>query len=633
MGRSLGFLQSSQGSEKEFKILLEEKVVLVIHEIVEGSYESERLKSYYSGNEEENVNYLSASKVSISCNGILPNSVFSFNINKGNSNRNCFTIMNRTKYINDRKFYSTSNGVNEGVLSTKKNLIMSSSTGNGNSILLKTNQFKPISSKDPSLFLHSNITDIMKNNPINENTQRLIERFLMDQFEKLVDINEVSKKDTGNLLSVDINMFSGKFKEYCVYKQGEIKSYIKNLIDKLNNDTKLDKDVNQIKSKIDIFNFYFKLIINEIKYSEIQSCLFYSLFKVVSFNGMIQSDNYVKSNISYDCTSVLNINLYIGKYLTNKYYKNLYEKYLKTITTGNVNGKGSKQEKISLTEFKKSYLKKDNKNSLINEDEFFLHIGSKLLEILLVSDMITIKVLTLKENKSQSVLVCNKEIDSLLERKNPVSILPQFLPMIVKPKPYSTYKSFGGYLLNGEDYESHLITDKLAYGIPSEVEDNSVLLPSINNLMNTPFKVNKELLKYLVENNNIHNLLIDPDYDHELGKKSKRTKYEEKEFQRFLSKRMLEQNILLIADIYSNVPEFYFPIKLDNRGRLYPSVSYFNYQSNELAKALILFSRPDYIKRTDYEAIEYLKSYGGCCYGNGLNKKSYNKRLEWVEKN
>jgi len=515
----------------------------------------------------------------------------------------------------------------------KKNLIMSSSTGNGNSILLKTNQFKPISSKDPSLFLHSNITDIMKNNPINENTQRLIERFLMDQFEKLVDINEVSKKDTGNLLSVDINMFSGKFKEYCVYKQGEIKSYIKNLIDKLNNDTKLDKDVNQIKSKIDIFNFYFKLIINEIKYSEIQSCLFYSLFKVVSFNGMIQSDNYVKSNISYDCTSVLNINLYIGKYLTNKYYKNLYEKYLKTITTGNVNGKGSKQEKISLTEFKKSYLKKDNKNSLINEDEFFLHIGSKLLEILLVSDMITIKVLTLKENKSQSVLVCNKEIDSLLERKNPVSILPQFLPMIVKPKPYSTYKSFGGYLLNGEDYESHLITDKLAYGIPSEVEDNSVLLPSINNLMNTPFKVNKELLKYLVENNNIHNLLIDPDYDHELGKKSKRTKYEEKEFQRFLSKRMLEQNILLIADIYSNVPEFYFPIKLDNRGRLYPSVSYFNYQSNELAKALILFSRPDYIKRTDYEAIEYLKSYGGCCYGNGLNKKSYNKRLEWVEKN
>ena len=499
----------------------------------------------------------------------------------------------------------------------------------GNSILHKINQFKHISSKDTSLFLHSNLIDILVKNPINENTQRLIEKFLIDQFEILVDIKEVSNysKDTVNVLGVDINRFTGKFKEYCVDKQVEIESFIKNLREKLNNDRNLDKDVNKIKTKNNMFNFYFKLILNEIDNSKIKSCMFYSLFKVVSFNGMIPTDNNVKSDISYDSTSVLNISLYMGKYLTNKYYKKLHEKYLNTISFSKVNGEDSKQEKISLKEFKISYLLKD-KNSIINEDEFLLHIGSKLLEILLVSDMLSIKILTLKENKNQSVLVCNKEIDSLLDRKNPVSILPQFLPMIVKPKPYSTYKSFGGYLLNGVDYEYPLFTDKLAYGIPSEIEANSVLLPAINNIMNTPFKVNKELLNYLVEKNHIHNLLIDPEYNHELAGKEKRTKYEEKEFQRFLSKRMLEQNILIIADVYSNVPEFYFPIKLDHRGRLYPSVSYFNYQSNELAKALILFSRPDSIKRTDYEATEYLKAYGASCYGNGFNQKSYSKRVE-----
>jgi hypothetical protein len=563
-------------------------------------------------------------------------------------NKSKFSYKNINMNLGSARFYSTIHSSNNNVYSetgsiinnnhiNEENRICTSTKKDfnmyGDGIFFKTNHFKHISSKDPSLFLYSNLIDIMVNNPINENSQRLIEKFLMDQFEKLVIEVSNNSKDMVNVLGVDIHLFNGKFKEYCIDKQGEIKSYINNLRDKLNDDRKLDKDVNEIKTKIDIYNFYFKLIMNEVNNSEIQSCLFYSLFKVVSFNGMIQTDDINKSNIRPDGVSVLNISLYIGKNLTNKYYKKTYEKYLNTNSISNVNIEGSNQENISLREFKISYLKKDNKNSIINEDEFFLHVGSKLLEILLVTDMLSIKILTLKENKTQSVLVCNKEIDSLLERKNPVSILPQFLPMIVKPKPYSTYKSLGGYLLNGEHYESHLFTDKLAYAMPSEIEENSCLLPAINNLMNTPFKVNKVLLNYLLENNHIHNLLIDPDYKHPLGEKQKRTKYEEREFQSFLSKRMLEQNILMIADIYSNVHEFYFPIKLDHRGRLYPSGSYFHYQSNELAKALILFSRPDSVKRTDNDAIDYLKAYGASCYGKGLNKKSYSKRLEWVEQN
>jgi len=575
-------------------------------------------------------------------NNALKKSKFSFNnvhINLGNSRWYSTTGIVRfysNIHSSNNNVYSETGSIINNNHINEENRICTSSKKNfniyGNGILFKTNHFKHISSKDPSLFLYSNLIDIMVNNPINENSQRLIEKFLIDQFEKLVDEVSNNSKDMVSALGVDINLFNGKFKEYCMDKKGEIKSYIKNLRDKLNDDRILDKDVNEIKTKIDIYNFYFKLIMNEVNNSEIQSCLFYSLFKVVSFNGMIQTDD-IKSNIRPDGISVLNISLYIGKYLTNKYYKKIYEKYLNTISISNVNIEGSNQENISLREFKISYLKKDNKNSIINEDEFFLHVGSKLLEILLVSDMLSIKVLTLKENKTQSVLVCNKEIDSLLERKNPVSILPQFLPMIVKPKPYSTSNSLGGFLLNGEHYESHLFTDKLAYAIPSEIEENSCLLSAINNLMNTPFKVNKVLLNYLLENNHIHNLLIDPDYKHPLGEKQKRTKYEEKEFQSFLSKRMLEQNILIIADIYSNVHEFYFPIKLDHRGRLYPSGSYFHYQSNELAKALILFSRPDSVKRTDIDAMDYLKAYGASCYGKGLNKKSYSKRVKWVEQN
>lgn len=56
-----------------------------------------------------------------------------------------------------------------------------------------------------------------------------------------------------------------------------------------------------------------------------------------------------------------------------------------------------------------------------------------------------------------------------------------------------------------------------------------------------------------------------------------------------------------------------------------------NHQSSELAKALISFSNPGFIRRHNASAIEYLKLYGGNAFGNKLNKKSF--KVEWFNKN
>jgi DNA-directed RNA polymerase len=70
-----------------------------------------------------------------------------------------------------------------------------------------------------------------------------------------------------------------------------------------------------------------------------------------------------------------------------------------------------------------------------------------------------------------------------------------------------------------------------------------------------------------------------------------------------------------------------------NRGRIYCNVDYLNNQSTDLAKALLLSARLNKIYKTDDDAINYLKIYGVNCFGNKLDKKSFENRIKWVDQN
>lgn len=61
-----------------------------------------------------------------------------------------------------------------------------------------------------------------------------------------------------------------------------------------------------------------------------------------------------------------------------------------------------------------------------------------------------------------------------------------------------------------------------------------------------------------------------------------------------------------IALFYRNFSEIYFPIRIDQRGRIYCTSHYFN----ELSKSLLLFAVPGTIKINDMSSIKYLKAYG-----------------------
>jgi DNA-directed RNA polymerase len=212
--------------------------------------------------------------------------------------------------------------------------------------------------------------------------------------------------------------------------------------------------------------------------------------------------------------------------------------------------------------------------------------------------------------------IASKELKDSFKNTR-LSVLPMKLPMIVKPNPY-TENSSGGYLLNNVKYHEHLIIRKKAYSVNSKV-NNKRLYDVLNNLSSIPFKVNKVLLDLLRNNSNL-NLLIDPFKKHKYADMKKKTKIQENEYRSHNSAVVLQENILEIADFYSKVPEFYFPLRMDQRGRFYASPSYFNYQSNELAKSLLLFRDPGVISKKDSYAIHYFKSYGAICFGISSNK-------------
>jgi len=189
--------------------------------------------------------------------------------------------------------------------------------------------------------------------------------------------------------------------------------------------------------------------------------MYYTLFKIVSYNDIVDIED---DENNYTNTSVLQNNLFIGKNLVNIYIKIIYNKF---------RDDDSNNSDITYSKFKESYINQ-SRNETLFSDSFYLHLGSKLLEIMTTSNMIEIKVINNSYDNSISVLRLADEVSKLLDRKNPIISLPINLPMIVKPKSYSP-NDLGGYLLNDIEYDENLIRGKLGYNIPSSIHDENII--------------------------------------------------------------------------------------------------------------------------------------------------------------
>jgi DNA-directed RNA polymerase len=197
--------------------------------------------------------------------------------------------------------------------------------------------------------------------------------------------------------------------------------------------------------------------------------------------------------------------------------------------------------------------------------------------------------------------------------------------MIVKPKIFKKEKEnitdnieiLGGYLLNDELYQENIIIHNSRLNKNSLILDKNIIYDTINNLSSVGYKINKDVYNFIIENNDKFNFTLINTTHHLENKKEKLGKRQLNELTSFFqSKRFVDESILNITNIFINVDEIFIPTRIDYRGRIYCNTNYLNYQSSELAKSLLMFSKGEKIDIMNKESINYLKIFGANCFGN-----------------
>ena len=466
---------------------------------------------------------------------------------------------------------------------------------------------KPLE-KSPTLRENSAVFNGLKhlilNNPINESTQIKLEKFLLESAyteEKGFNLDYMVSGNFTKLLIGEVDnirkLISNFKKEYVTYR-GKEEEYPLN-----------------IKAKVRLAK-----ILAVVGREYITNIMLGRLLRIMT--------SYKRS--TGESINMVNIGFELGKDLMNRYHYVLY----------------SRDKNNSSKNIRFSVWMAQNKDKLKLVDEFsdnplLFTIGSVLVDWMIFLKLVDIKTITIALKEKSNILIPSSRILSEMSKeKTPVIYhLPQRLPMIVKPKQYSSeeiggkeFEKLGGYLLNDEMTNIPLVKKSPENKEHSSILKKNIIYDLVNNISSIPYKVNVDVLDFI--------LIDKPEYfidemcwdsNNPLLEKPKLTIKQKRELDSYLSKKELQDNIIGIATIFSQVPEFYFPVKLDYRGRLYCIPEYFNYQSCNLAKALLLFKKGDKIIKNDETAINYFKIYGANCFG--LDKKSFNERVKWVDNN
>jgi len=301
--------------------------------------------------------------------------------------------------------------------------------------------------------------------------------------------------------------------------------------------------------------------------------------------------------------------------------------------------------------YKRRKLKESAKRGEVSWEEWTtpqkLHVGLRLIELMIQSTgMIEIATETINRKKTKIIKQTQKTREWIKNRNGFNELLnPEYLPTVMMPKQWTSPEG-GGYWTK-ELPELDLVKQKNKM-FKKELENFEMpeVYSAINNMQNTPFKINSYILGVLQEawdrglsvgglppseNIDVPNKPTDIDTN-EVARKAwkKEAVIAHTENARMFSKRLLYAKIIWSAQKFKDYESIYFPLQMDFRGRVYCVPAFLNYQSIEGAKALLQFSNGKEITEENNGAF-WLAVHGANMWGE--DKITLEERVKWVHKN
>lgn len=459
----------------------------------------------------------------------------------------------------------------------------------------------------------------------------------MNLYEPL-DINNILNNDSLDLISKqkrleDIQIDSRITSKNIIQTKWYKENIIKNIGDV---EIRIDQNIRMIKSKNRNSIAYIILSKMDMKYMilYLDSLLNLLLIDLLAGKESMKTISYNK----------------ITKKFVMYYLFNEYKEYNKNLSYDN---------KITYKEYMENILNINDKYEFINE-LMILFIG--IFDTLLVYNLNILKVdyeyelnsmgKNIKSNSfyifapihSEKIL---KEFSGI-KNKFEYEIYTNNLPMICTPKDYVMEKvnknytiTDGGYLYNGIKYKNTIFYSKPGLKYKSVVTKDNLIVTSINNMMKTGYRIDHEIYNFIMKYNNIGKFYINPEdimnnsdiieFINDRAKLRKKDEYKYIECESLLGSFRNESRILNIAKMFKDVKSFYFPLKIDFRGRIYTEPTDLTYQGTSLSKSLLEYSKEVKVYVDDIVNINYLYYYG--CNAYGYSKISNNDKLKWVLEN
>lgn len=222
-----------------------------------------------------------------------------------------------------------------------------------------------------------------------------------------------------------------------------------------------------------------------------------------------------------------------------------------------------------------------------------------------------------------------------------------YKPMVVKPIPWTPDNLFRGGYLSDKVKKYPLVKGSARKDAPRILNaDWSNILPAINALQETPWRVNHRMLDVLkwcmyehggdsagLPAANPRPLPVEPPgyrEDEEATKAHNKVCFLiHSENRQMISKRLLVLSTITVAQQFKNYRQIYFPHNLDSRGRAYPLPVFLQPQGPDYCKSLLEFAEGKSIDTAEdacWLAIACANAYGN-------DKVSLQERVDWVQEN